>query len=705
MTQKLTELKVDGMTCANCAQSVRKRLEKEGMQHVDVNFATGDVVFENVNNIPLEQITISIDELGYQVVNDQKPAPKKWLGTLESKFYFSLVFSVPLLLHMFISWAPLHHPLVQLGLSLPVYVLGLYFFGKSGYHSLKNGLPNMDVLIFTGAASALAYSVAGTIMYYGTHVVHQYLFYETGTSIITLVLLGNLIEKHAVKRTTTEITALQKLKVEEARMVFTVNGKEKLFTIKYEDIKVGDVLLVNTGDFIPIDGEVVKGFGQVDESMLTGESLPLNKQTGSAVVGGTLLMEGTLYLKATATHKHTVLSNIIEMVKKAQSDKPAIQKLADRISGIFVPVVLGLALLTWLGNYWLFDMDMGTSVMRAVAVLVISCPCAMGLATPTAVMVGIGKAARNGIYVKQASAMELLASAKRIVFDKTGTITTGQFTFDINIHDKHSEQEIKNIIYNLEKHSSHPIAKSVLNHKDWFTHTINFTSVEERKGVGMFATTESNEQYQLSTTRMPGGVSLINGDLFLMINHTLAATVQLQDELKSGVVEGIQYLKALKVNTLVLSGDHEAKCKMVAQQSGIEEWLSGQMPADKLKLIGEYAATENTTMVGDGINDAPALNKATVAVSFSNASDIARQSAQIVLMKEGFETFHQAHIISRQTYRTIKQNLFWAFFYNVIAIPLAAAGFLHPMIAAASMAFSDVVVIGNSIRLRFTRLK
>ncbi len=703
--QHLTELKVDGMTCANCAQSVRKRLEKEGMSNVNVNFASGDVTFENVNQVPLENIVISIDELGYKVVDETKPAEKKFLGTLESKFYFSLIFSVPLLMHMFISWAPLHHPVVQLVLSLPVYIMGLRFFGKSAYHSLKNGMPNMDVLIFTGAFAALLYSVAGTIMFYGTHQVHQYLFYETGTSIITLVLLGNLLEKYSVKRTTTELNALQQLKVDEAKMIFEVNGKEKIFPIKYEDIKVGDVLLVNSGDKIPIDGEVIKGNGEADESMLTGESLPQQKQAGEKVIGGTLLQSGTLYIKAIATHKNTVLNSIIEMVKKAQSDKPELQKLADKISAVFVPVVLGIALLTWVVNFVFLDISMSESVMRAVAVLVISCPCAMGLATPTAVMVGIGKAARNGILVKQASAMEILATAGRMVFDKTGTLTTGQFSFTISIHDKHSKAEIKNIIYNLEKYSSHPIAKSVLKHPDWFTHTLVFSTIEERKGAGMFGTAENGERYQLSTTRVPGGVQLISGDLFLMINETLAATIIMRDELKTGVKEGIASLHQQQVKTVLLSGDNEQKCKTAATQSGIEEWYSGKLPADKLTLITQFTEKEITAMVGDGINDAPALSKASVAVSFSNATDIAKQSAQIVLVKDGFETFTHAHIIARQTYRTIKQNLFWAFFYNIIAIPLAAAGFLHPMIAAASMAFSDVIVIGNSIRLRYTRLK
>ena len=706
MLENIKELKVDGMTCANCALTVQNHLEKEGMTHIQVNFATGEVSFENPKQLADEQIEAGINNLGYHVVHEDGLQKKTWLlHSLENKFYFCLLFSIPLLMHMFVSWHWLHQPINQLLLSLPVYVVGLSFFGRSAWHSIKNKVPNMDVLIFTGALSALVYSLAGTFLYYGSAEAHQYLFYETGTSIITLVLFGNLLEKYAVKRTTKEIIALQQLKVSTAKLIFEVNGKEKIYDIAYEDIKTGDVLLVNSGEQIPIDGEITQGQGHINEAMITGESLPVGKQKGEQVIGGTLLHDGTLYIKATATHKTAVLAQIIALVKQAQANKPAVQKLADRISAVFVPVVLAIALLTFIVNITFAQADMQHSLMRAVAVLVISCPCAMGLATPTAVMVGIGKAAKNGILIKQAAALEILAKSKQIFFDKTGTLTTGHFNFEFTLHDQADEKTVKNIIYNLEKHSAHPIAKSILRKHNWYTENITFNQVTELKSRGLEAVTPEGNKYLLSTTRVAGGFQLIAGDLFLMKNDVLLATITMQDEAKKGVKEGIAYLHKQGINTALLSGDHEAKCRTLAAQSGITEVHAGKLPAEKFSLIAHAVKYQTTAMVGDGINDAPALSKAHVAVSFSNATDIAKQSAQLLLINEGFDTFTKAHIISAQTYRTIKQNLFWAFFYNVLAIPLAAAGFLHPMIAAGSMALSDIVVIGNSIRLRYTRIK
>ncbi len=564
----------------------------------------------------------------------------------------------------------------------------------------------MDVLIFVGSFSAFVYSIAGLFMYFGTHDIHNYLFFETGTTIITLVLLGNLMEKNAVKRTTNEMNELNKLRNVKARKIhLDKNGNEHIDEINYDDIKIGDVLLVNTGDQIPIDGNVTRGEGSVDEAMITGESIPVFKSTIEKVIGGTLLLDGNLRIEATANSKNSVLAGIIEMVKTAQGDKPEVQKLADKISSIFVPAVLIIALIAFAINYFFVDLSLSVSLMRAVAVLVISCPCAMGLATPTAVMVGIGKAARNGILIKQASVLENFSKINSIIFDKTGTLTTGNFSVNMLFHDHHSEQEIKNILYNLEMHSSHPIAKSIVKNNSWLTSKMNFAQINEQKGKGLTAVDENNNHYELGSTTISGKVQLLSGDIFLMMNEKLLATFSIADELKEGTKEGISYFNNQHIDTILLSGDNESKCKIVTEQTGIKKYYASQLPDQKLKLIDEISSERHLAMVGDGINDAPALSKASVAISFSNASEIAKQSAQIILIKNDFRTINFAHIISKQTYRTIKQNLFWAFFYNVIAIPLAAMGFLSPMIAALSMAFSDVVVIGNSIRLRFTKLK
>ncbi len=564
----------------------------------------------------------------------------------------------------------------------------------------------MDVLIFIGSFSAFVYSLAGTFMFYGTPEIHQYLFYETGTTIITLVLLGNLFEKNAVKKTTTEMNELNKLKQIKARRIHVENGKEHIDEVGYEDIKMDDVLLVNSGDQIPIDGFVCSGEGAVDESMITGESISVFKNKNDKVIGGTILLDGNIKIQTTTTSKTSVLAGIIELVKTAQADKPAVQKLADKISAIFVPAVLIIAVLSHVINYLILDLPLSTSLMRAIAVLVISCPCAMGLATPTAVMVGIGKAARNGILIKQASVLENFSKINTIVFDKTGTLTTGNFSFEIIFKDlQHSTEEIQNIIYQLELHSSHPIAKSVVKNTLWNHSIINFKTVTENKGKGLFAIDENNNSYEIGTTAISGGVKLLSGDIFLMMNEKLIATFSVLDELKEGVKEGISYFNKKNIHTILLSGDSTQKCENVKLETGINEAIAEQLPQQKLNKIAQLSSTKHTAMVGDGINDAPALSKASVAVSFTNASEIAKQSAQLIILQNNFLSLKYAHIISTQTYRTIKQNLFWAFFYNIIAIPFAAAGFLSPMLAALSMAFSDVVVIGNSIRLRFTKLK
>ncbi len=456
---------------------------------------------------------------------------------------------------------------------------------------------------------------------------------------------------------------------------------------------------------MPIDGTVISGEGQVNEAMITGESLPVSKRKNDKVIGGTVLSDGNFRISATAESHSSVLSGIIEMVKTAQADKPEVQRFADRISAIFVPAVLAISLITFFVNYLAIGLPVSASLMRSVAVLVISCPCAMGLATPTAVMVGIGKAARHGILIRKASALETFSKIRSIMFDKTGTITTGNFRVSILFHDTYSPAEIRNFLYNLEMHSSHPIAKSVTANETWHTSPITFTQVSEQKGKGVTATDDKGNRYELGSTTIAGGAQLLSGDIFLMVNDMLVATFALEDELKEGAAEGIAYFNAHGIDTILISGDKPAKCKMVAEETGIRQYYAAQLPAQKLEKIDETSKRHLNAMVGDGINDAPALSKAPVAISFSNASEIARQSAQVIVIKNDFRSVKYAHVISAQTYRTIKQNLFWALFYNVVAIPLAAAGFLSPMVGALSMAFSDVVIIGNSIRLRYTRVR
>ena len=563
----------------------------------------------------------------------------------------------------------------------------------------------MDVLIFIGSLSAFIYSIVGMTLFFGSHEVYKYLFFETGTTIITLVLLGNLLEKRAVKQTTGDITALQKLKSEKVKLVHK-SAEANYTEISYEEIKKGDLLFAAAGDKIPMDGIIEKGEGFVDESMVTGESITISKSVGSTVIGGTILEDGNLFVRATSNPKSSILSGIIELVKKAQADKPAIQKLADDISAIFVPLVIVIAALAFAINYFAFDISFSDSLLRSVAVLVISCPCAMGLATPTAVMVGIGKAGKNGILVKQASALEEFAKTKNIIFDKTGTLTDGHFAVsDIDISATENEQYIKGIIFIIEQHSSHPIAVSIFNsQKDWLAPNITLREIAERKGLGISAKDQNNDYWFLGSVKT-GDTKSLKGNLFLFRNKECVAGISIADKVKDHAAEVMKYFSQQEIDTILLSGDTLEKCNTLAQIAGLQEVFAAASPDKKLEVIDAFAKKGSVAMVGDGINDAPALSKASVAVSFSNATAIAQQSAQIVLMNPDIKTLQKAHIIARQTYKTIKQNLFWAFAYNIVAIPLAAAGFLYPMVAAASMAFSDVVVIGNAIRLRFTKIE
>ncbi len=617
----------------------------------------------------------------------------------------------------------LNDPFVQLIICLPVFVIGCMYFGKSAWNSLKVLTPNMDVLIMIGSGAAFVYSLAGTFLYSGTHVVYNYIFYETAAVIITLVLLGNVIEHRSVKQTTSAIGELSKLQTTSAKKIMLHEGKEMIHEVSVNDIGVGDVLLVNTGDKIPVDGSLISGNVSVDESMITGESMPVERSNTDKVIGGTILVNGSMKMLAEKVGKETILSKIIEMVKNAQQAKPEIQKLGDKISNIFVPIVLVISIGTFLVCHFVFDITMQKSLMNSIAVLVISCPCAMGLATPTAVMVGIGRAAKSGILIKGGSSLEEFAKVQRIVFDKTGTLTTGNFRLkhiipnpapsgspkgeekeDGSVHD---EQFLMSILFYLEQHSSHPIAKSIVRElKDKKHLSIDFSDIKESKGMGMEAKSSDGNVFKVGSYRMASGITSDDSHtLYIIKNNSLIGFVDIEDEIKNQAKETISFLKSHGISSVMLSGDTAKRCSEIAGQAGITEIYSEQLPDQKLDIIDSLSKKAHTAMVGDGINDAPALAKASVGISIGNASQVAIHSSQIVLLNEkDLSQLQTAYLISKHTLKTIKQNLFWAFFYNVVAIPIAAAGFLSPMIGAMAMAFSDVIVVGNSIRLRTKKL-
>ena len=701
-------LNVEGMTCSNCALGVTRNLEQKGLENVNVNFSTGEASFVLRDKSLLPRIIEDINKLGFKVITPEKAeAAHHGMSNIEKKFWFSLIFTIPLFIHMFVPWKPLHDPIVQLALCIPVMAIGFLHFGKSALGSLRSGVPNMDVLIFIGSTAAFIYSILGTINHFDTQEVHNYLFFETAATIISLVLLGNVLEHRSVRQTTTAIRELDKLQVTKARKVEMHEGHEHFHEVDITQIKAGDILQVNTGDRIAVDGEIVSGEGSINEAMITGESIPVEKGKGEKVIGGTIVVNGNVRIKAEAVGKGTMLSKIIEMVKNAQQSKPDIQKLGDKVSAIFVPAVLSISLLTFVIAYFVSDVSAQRALMNSIAVLVISCPCAMGLATPTAVMVGIGRAAKRGILIKGGSTLEELAKVKNIVFDKTGILTTGEFKVKaISSIDNTNEQELIDVLYNLEQNSSHPIAKSIVASLKDKAAAKAFTDVIEEKGLGIKAKDADGNEYRLGSFRTASHLTLDDmHQVYIIKNEKLIGTVDIEDEIRTNAKETIHALRAQGIRTIMLSGDSKRKCEELAAKLGIDTVYSEQLPSQKLGQIEKLVKEAPTAMVGDGINDAPALAKATVGISMSNATQAAIHSAQVVLLQTNdLGKINEALQVSKHTLLTIKQNLFWAFFYNVVAIPIAAVGLLSPMIGALAMAFSDVIVIGNSIRLKTKKL-
>jgi Cu+-exporting ATPase len=693
--------KVEGMTCANCALSVNKYLDKQGMQNIRVNPIDGDVSFEMVEGTDTKEIVKGIEGLGYQVNKGEAVKQSKrnnFLSTQNGKLLFCLPFTLVLMLHMFERWIQIHwlmNPWVQLLLATPVYVVGMSFFGRSAIRSLRNKMPNMNVLVALGATAAFGYSLSGTLMGQGM----DYLFYETAATIITLVFFGNYLEESSMQSTQRALKALMKSQKVMANMIaFDENHQEVIFSIENTQLKVGDLILIRSGEQVPIDAKILWGEAHVNESLLTGESIPVHKVAKDKIIGGSVLESGNIKAQVTATGNETVLSGILNLVKQAQGEKPPVQQLADKISAIFVPLVIGIALVTFVGNY-IYLGAFKDALMRSIAVMVIACPCAMGLATPAAIAVGMGRAARNGILFRNATSLENFRNIKQIVFDKTGTLTTGSFKLSQHQVVSMEEAEWQRIVFSLEKYSNHPIAQCVASAFKT-KEEIKWKSIEEVKGTGMKGIDGLGNEYWAGSYRIAKELTTdAEHNVYLLKNGSLIGWIDVEDEIRPEAKEIIGYLKKLGLKTVLLSGDRKSKCDRVAAYLGIDQVIAEQKPEEKLEVIASLNAAMPAAMVGDGINDAPALAKATIGISLSEASQLAIQSAQVVLMNSGLKKLPTALGLGKHTYLTIKQNLFWAFFYNIIAIPVAAFGFLIPTVGALVMGLSDVVLAINSVRL------
>jgi len=695
--------KVDGMSCTNCALSIHKYLQSEGIKEPKVSFMEGEVQFQLPENVNKENLAKGIKGLGYKVRGNEEATPvKKWLDTQGERSAFCFLFTLPLLIHMLpgvhIHW--MMNPYVQLAFTTPVFIVGMSYFGRSAWNSMINGIPNMNVLVAIGAIASFGYSLYGTLIGQG----QAFAYYETTATIITLVFFGNYLEDSSVQSTQRALKDLVKAQKVMANMiVFDDQHKEVIFNVESSTLKVGDLVLMNTGETVPMDCKILWGEANVNESIVTGESVPVHRTMKDPLLGGSTIENGTLKAYITAVGDDTVLANILKMVKAAQGEKPPVQILADKISAVFVPLVLGIAFITLIGNYYFTAIGFGESMLRAIAVLVISCPCAMGLATPAAIAVGLGRGARNGVLFKNAKSLETFKDIKQVVFDKTGTLTTGHFTIAAHeVIGNITQEAFKTLVYSLEKYSNHPIAKCIS--KEWKSNQpVAWKTIEEVKGIGIKATDhEGNEYWAGSYKVISQNVTDKSHNIFVLKNNILLGWLDVEDEIREEAKNVIETLHHQGIHTILLSGDQTSKCEKVGKALGIQEIISEQSPADKLAKLEALTLQSPTAMVGDGINDAPALAKATIGISLSNASHIAIQSAQVILMNQGLKNLPMALGLGRRTYETIKENLAWAFSYNIVAIPVAAFGLLGtwgPTYGALIMALSDVVLAINSLRL------
>ena len=708
------EFKVEGMHCSNCALTIDKYLSKQHLQNIKVNFVTGDISFDSTAEINIEAIKTGLKSIGYPVLssisNSVTAEKKSWTfqSFLKSKIQLlvvSAILTIPLSLHMFgLHLHVLMNPYVQLAFALPIYLIGLSFFGTSAIRSIWKGIPNMNVLITLGSTAAMGYSIYGIVIGRA----EEFMFFETAATTITFILLGNVIEDRSVRQTQKALQQLAKSQKVMANMIaFDNNHQEQIFEVENTILRVGDLVLIKTGEQVPMDCKILWGDASVNEAIITGESIPVQKQMKDFLIGGSILESGTLKAQITAVGNETVLSNILKMVLNAQTEKPPIQQMADKISAIFVPVVIAIALITLGVNYWFAHQTFSESLLRSIAVLVISCPCAMGLATPAAIAVGLGRAAKSGVLFKNAKSLENFKNIKQVVFDKTGTLTTGQFElsgFHI-VQDGQvpiSEDTFKVLSYSLEKYSNHPIANCIK--ATWKTKdAIPWAKIEEVKGMGIQATDKEGNTYWAGSFKTLEDKSIEDGhNIYIQKNNQFIGWIDVADQIRPEAKEVVDQLHRQGISTILLSGDRAIKCQQVGKALGIQKIIAEQSPSEKLATLDALIKIAPTAMVGDGINDAPALAKATIGISLSNASHIAIQSAQVVLMNSGLKNLPMSLVLGRKTYQTIKENLGWAFSYNIIAIPVAALGFLGtwgPTYGAMIMALSDVVLALNSLRL------
>ncbi|TGK01261.1 copper-translocating P-type ATPase [Leptospira langatensis] len=747
-SEKPSEITLDlfGMTCTNCARRIETGLGKvPGVEEARVNFARETAFVRFKHDLDPKSLISRVESLGYTAAEHSQTNSKQANSLHEEerrklrfRFFASLVFSLPLLYTMvshfeFLSFLPnskfLMHPWVQFLLATPVqFWIGFPFY-KSAFRALKNGAANMDVLVALGTSAAYGYSLAMSIVFgmkngdllfssaweHSAHSALPPLYYETSAVLLSFLLLGKWMESLAKGKSSSAIQALLSLKPETA----WVKKDENWTELPSEYVRKGDMLQIKPGERVPVDGIVTEGFSSVNESMLTGESMPVDKKSDDTVLGGTVNGNGVLIVRATSVGSDTVLSSIIKTVEDAQASRAPIQKIADRISAFFVPAVIGISFFNFL--LWFIFLEpgiIGSALEKSIAILVIACPCALGLATPISILVGTGRAASHGILFRNAEALESSSNLDVIAFDKTGTITEGN-PYVTAYQTLGEEKTVLVAAASVEASSSHPLAKAIVQFVKEKGHSLqSVQDLNTEPGQGVIAKVNGSslmigkEEYIASKSALPEqlvsrssswketGKTIVWAKLDQGSNPSWIIFA-IEDKIKENAKSSLEKLKDLGLKTILLTGDNALVAKSVSSQVGIDAYHSSLLPKDKADIISSMQASgKKVGMVGDGLNDSPALAKADVGFGMGTGTDVAMETSGVILMKGDLEKIYDSLRIAKATTRNIRQNFFWALAYNTIGIPIAAAGLLAPWIAGAMMAFSSVSVVLNALRLK-----